>query len=223
MERKVPLINNELFHIYNRGVDKRKTFLDIHDYHRFIMLLYLCNSTQPVDMQKVFREGRTFTDIFSIDRGDKLVDIGCWALMPNHFHLVMRPVREGGVTKYMRKLSTGYSIYFNQKYQRSGSLFQGKFKSEHIDNDVYLKYIFSYVHLNPLKIIPGEEYWKDVGINNMYKADNFINQYEYSSFPDYLKDNRIYRSIINKDIFSESTDDFLTMIDDVKEWTSLPN
>lgn len=218
MERKIPLINNEIFHLYNRGVDKRKIFLDVHDYHRFIMLLYLCNSTQPVDIQKIFREGRTFTEVFELERDKKLVDVGCWVLMPNHFHLAVKSIEENGISKFMRKLCTGYSVYFNQKYQRSGSLFQGKFKSEHIDNDVYLKYIFSYIHLNPIKIIPGEENWKEVGLKNKENVKNYIEKYEYSSFQDYIGKGRLYKSIISKDIFSDTNDNFSEMIDEVKDW-----
>ncbi len=85
MNRKTPLIEGEYFHVYNRGVDKRQIFLDDHDYKRFLMLLYLCNSTESVDIQALFNGGRTFVDMFDLMRGSQIVDICAWVLMPNHF------------------------------------------------------------------------------------------------------------------------------------------
>lgn len=218
MERKVPLIEGECFHIYNRGVDKRIIFQDIHDYHRFIMLLYLCNSVEAVDLQKLFREGRSFADMFKVPRKALLVEIGAWVLMPNHFHLALKVKTDGGLTLFMKKLCTGYSVYINKKYERSGSLFQGRYKAEHVSDDRYLKYLFSYIHLNPVKLISGEEKWKDVGLKDEKNAINFINKYEYSSFPDYLGNQRSYGSIIQKKYFSDTTIDFEEMIKDTFEW-----
>ena len=218
MERKVPLIEGEYFHIYNRGVDKRKIFMDTHDYHRFMMLIYLCNSSEPVDLQKLFREGRTFTEIFSVPREKLLVDIGAWVLMPNHFHMVLKGKQKNGITLFLRKLCTGYSTYINLKYERSGSLFQGKFKSKHASDDRFLKYLFSYVHLNPIKLISGESNWKEVGLKNKVFAEKFINNYEYSSLPDYRGQDRIYNTIINKDLFLDIHDDFNEMIKNMEDW-----
>ncbi|MFZ2522662.1 MAG: transposase [Minisyncoccia bacterium] len=217
MERKIPLFEGECFHIYNRGVDKRKIFLDSHDYNRFIILLYLCNSNLPVDLQKIFREGRTFNEIFSIDRGDRLIDIGAWVLMPNHFHLLARQNCSDGLSVFMRKLCTGYSNYFNQKNNRLGALFQGRFKSEHASDDRYLKYLFSYIHLNPVKLIPGEENWKEVGIKNPDNASKFINNYEYSSLHDY-RNETLFSSLVNKELFSSISDDLRDMVESVNNW-----
>ena len=218
MQRKTPLVEGEFFHIYNRGVEKRILFLDVHDYHRFMMLLYLCNSNQPVNIENHFRKGRTFTDIFSVDRDTLLVDISAWCLMPNHFHFVLCARQENGITSFLRKLCTGYSTYFNQKYKRSGALFQGKFKSEHLEYDEYLKYLFSYVHLNPVKLIPGEKNWKDIGIQNKGSVKKYIENYEYSSFPDYNGIHRIYNSIITKNTVLDIHTDFNEMIQNMFVW-----
>ena len=218
MERKTPLIEGEYFHIYNRGVDKREIFLDSHDYNRFLMLMYLCNSTKPVDIRAIFYEGRTFVEIFYLDLGAKIVDIGAWVLMPNHFHMVLKSKQENGITEFLRKVCTGYSSYFNKKHERSGALFQSKFKSEHVTDDIYLKYLFSYVHLNPVKLIPGEGMWKEVGLKNKNNAESFIKKYKYSSLLDYFGEERIYKTIINKSLSLDIHDDFNQMITNMFDW-----
>ena len=89
MLRKVPFIGGEHYHIYNRGTDKRIIFNDDHDYRRFMMLLYLCNSTNPVNISDELKKGRSFFELMEIDRGENLVNIGSYCLMPNHFHILL--------------------------------------------------------------------------------------------------------------------------------------
>lgn len=217
---------DEYYHLYNRGTDKRPIFLDVHDYHRFMMLLYLCNTTEPFDMQKIFRshgEGQSFTKIFKLELGVPIVAIGAWVLMPNHFHLLAREIKEGGITAFMRKVNTGYSMYFNKKYGRTGNLFQGKFKSEHTNTDNYLKYLFSYIHLNPIKLIPGESNWKEIGIKNLTTAKNFLFKYKYSSLRSYLGIDTIYNKIISKDSFPEYFPDQKSVWDEILEWLNYNN
>ena len=90
--------------------------------------------------------------LLDLPRKETLVDIGAYCLMPNHFHLLIRETAEGNISRFMLKLQTGYPMYFNKKYQRTGALFEGKFKAKHITNDNHLKYLFAYLHLNPVKI-----------------------------------------------------------------------
>jgi putative transposase len=104
---------------------------------------------------------------------------------------------EGGVSLFMQKVGTAYSMYFNKKYARTGSLFEGKFKSSHIDNDRYLKYLFSYIHLNPLKII--EPRWKENGIKDKKKIFSFLRSYSYSSYLSYSAD--VKEKIVTKNYF----------------------
>jgi putative transposase len=106
---------DEHYHIYNRGVDKRIIFHDSHDYNRFLILLYLCNSERPVNLDEQFRKGRAFTDIFRIERGSPIVAIGSCCLMPNHFHFLCKEIIEGGIQRYFHKVCTGYSMYFNTR------------------------------------------------------------------------------------------------------------
>lgn len=224
MERKQELIEGEFFHIYNRGVDKREIFLNSNDYNRFLILLYLCNSDEPVNLQKIFHKfngkskGRTFTDIFSIQRKNELVEIVAWVLMPNHFHILLKGKKEGSISSFMRKVCTGYSYYFNQKYKRTGALFEGKFKSEYVDDDRYLKYLFSYIHLNPIKLISGESKWKENGLKNRSNAEKFIHQFKYSSLKDYTKDSGVFAGIINTNLANNFYPNFDEMLDGVVDW-----
>jgi len=218
MSRKYVIAPGEYYHIYNRGVDKRIIFKNSSDYHRFILLLYFCNSSNPVDLEKIFREGRTFPDMFNTEREKPLVSIGAWCLMPNHFHLLLKETSDMGIVKFMQKITTGYSMYFNKKYTRSGTLFQGKFKSEHATNDNYLKYLFSYIHLNPIKLIEGESKWKEVGIHDQSAAVKFLEKYEYSSFNSYTRNNSTYRNILKKDEFPIYFDNPIDHLEELSEW-----
>lgn len=123
----------------------------------------------------------------------------------------------------MQKLTTGYSMYFNQKYNRTGSLFQGKFKSQNPNNDNYLKYLFSYIHLNPVKLISGESKWKENGIKNLNGAQKFLEKYEYSSFNNYMNDKYKYENIINKKEFPGYFSSVDELIKEIMEWLNFSN
>ncbi len=141
-------------------------------------ILFIANSENNFKFRDALLKG------YALDRGKNLVLIGAWCLMPNHFHLLIKENGEGGISKFMQKLATAYSMYFNTKYSRTGGLFEGRFKSSHIDNDRYLKYIFSYINLNPVKLIDSD--WKEKGIKNKKQSFDFLCGYKFSSFLDYL-------------------------------------
>ncbi len=202
MQRKLTFSVGGFYHLYNRGNDKKTFFLDENDYKRFIALLYLCNTPDSVDMRRLKSyEGRSFVELFSVKKREALVDIGAYCLMPNHFHILLYEKEEGGTTKFMKKLSTGYSMYFNIKYDRSGGLFEGRFKAKHIDNNPYFNYVFSYIHLNPVKLI--ESNWQETGISDRVSAEKFMKGYGYSSYRDYFSGERPETAILNKSAFPE--------------------
>jgi putative transposase len=215
MNRKISFSIDEYYHVYNRGTDKRIIFNDEHDYKRFTALLYLCNGTASIDLREHFSEGRTFVDLFSVNRGEKIVDIGGYCLMPNHFHLILREITEGGISLFMKKIGTAYAMYFNGRNERTGALFEGKFKARHANTDEYLKYLFAYVHLNPVKLIDSE--WKERGIADLEKTKDYLNQYSYSSYYDFLGKKRLERVILSKESFPgyfETENDFDDYIND---------
>ena len=138
--------------------------------------MYICNSTRSIELRKI---GENF------DRGETLVDIGVYCLMPNHFHILVHEKKEGGISKYMLKLMTSYSMYFNKKYKRTGKLYEGVFKSVHANTDRYLKYLYSYIHLNPAKLI--DKKWKEGKSKNTTKLLKHVFTYQYSSLREYTE------------------------------------
>jgi len=193
--RKIKFVKGEYFHIYNRGNDKRIIFKDKEDYEHFVGLIYACNQTENFKADNLKKD----EGLFNVKRGNLLVNIGAYCLMPNHFHILITQVEDGGISKFMKKFLTAYVMYFNKKYERSGSLFEGKFKAENARNDRYLKYLYSYIHLNPIKIIYKK--WKEEGIKDKNKALEYLNNYKYSSYLDYLGDNRVQNKVLNIDSF----------------------
>lgn len=141
--------------------------------------------------------------------------------MPNHFHIYIRTshksdlwqkIERNRISEFMRKLSTAYVKYFNAKYNRTGGLFEGKFKSNHIKKDNQAKYLFSYIHLNPIKLIDSK--WKENGIKDVKKSLEFLNKYKWSSYSDYLNVDRVYFRILDQQDFPKY---FLTIKDFNKE------
>ncbi len=175
--RKQVFAPGEYYHLYNRGTEKRIIFLDEQDHRHFLFLMYICNTEKSI----VLREINEF-----FDRGETIVDIGAFCLMPNHFHILVHEKIENGISTYMRKLFTAYSMYFNKKYKRTGKLYEGVFKSSHITKDTYLKYIYSYIHLNPAKLI--DKNWKENKNRDTKKLLNYIFSYQYSSLKEYMEE-----------------------------------
>ncbi len=190
--RKQQFINEEIYHIVTKGIDNNLIFKNIDDYYRGIFSIYEFNTTKLVTIQKrreirvaiknKIRRGRASTDF--IDERDKLVEILAFCFMPNHIHLLVRQLKDGGITKFMSKIGTGYGGYFNRKYDRKGYVFQNRFSAIHIKNEEQLKTVFVYIHTNPISLI--EPKWKEIGIKNPEKAIKFVENYKWSSYSDYI-------------------------------------
>lgn len=203
MLRKDPFITGEYYHIYNRGIDKRIIFKSKRDYERFIMLLYIANSNNSFRLDNILnKQKETFTEILLLDKGKPLVSIGAWCLMTNHFHLLVRQDIDGGITKFMKKLGTGYSMFFNIKYQRNGALFGGLFKSKLIGvDDNYMRHLLGYIHINPLEIRFPK--WEDQINRPTIEMRKFLESYQYSSYLDYIGEDRMEKRILNTENFPE--------------------
>lgn len=196
--RKLKFAEGEYYHIYNRGVDKRKIFLDKRDHSRFLYLLYACNDNSALLNSQFYYRG--LASIEKEKERDLLVDILCFCLMPNHFHLLLRQRVSGGISNFMQKIGTGYTMYFNTKYDRSGSLFQGTFKAVHIDDSAYLSHLTRYIHLNPAELV--ESQWKEEGIRNLKKTYTYVKAYPWSSYADYLGEQR-FSILLNKSLLGQ--------------------
>lgn len=146
--RKTPFEVGEYYHIYNRGVDKRSIFLDEDDMRRFYDSIEKFNALDPIGSIYENSFIKKLGSEASKSEQDTLVNMTAHCANPNHFHLLLRQEAEKGIEKFMHKVGTGYTKYFNNKYKRSGSLFQGVFKSVHIDSNEYLLHVSAYVNLN---------------------------------------------------------------------------
>lgn len=197
-----------MYHLYNRGVDKRVIFTDDSEYQRFLACLRVLNSSENIN--PTFFSVYTPLDQIPVS-STPLVGIGAFTLMPNHYHLYATPLVEGGISKFMQKLSTAYTMYFNEKYKRTGSLFQGTFKAQHVNDDNYARYIYSYIHINCGKL--KDPKWKERGARDMRALKEFITSYPYSSLREYLSGKHIITNpdampepLIRRDFESHITD-----------------
>lgn len=200
MQRPFDFSSHEIYHIYQRGNEKRKIFLDPRDHLRFLMLLYVCNTETSIHLSD--HNTKQWKTVFELKKPDSLVEIVAYCLMPNHFHLLIYEKKQGGISRFMQKLTTGYSMYFNKKYQRTGGLFERPFKAKHVADDDYLKYLFAYIHLNPVKI-KDETSWNGKRIAKPETAKVFLDTYRFSSYGFYLKQSRPENIIIGPTTFDK--------------------
>ena len=128
--RNIQFISGEYYHIFNRGNNKRAIFLDKYDLNRFFLSMREFNTDKPIGSiyERSFRKEES-----GLIKDKKIVDFICYCLNPNHFHFAIKQVGDNGIIKFMHRLGTGYTKYFNQKYENSGALFQGRYKAKHID------------------------------------------------------------------------------------------
>jgi len=183
--RETKFVNGEYYHIYNRGVDKRKVFLDDKDYIRFIKSIREFNRPDPIGSlyEKEYKERKGLGPQLGTESLSKpLVEFICYCFNPNHYHFLLRQLTNKGIEKFMHKLGSGYTTYFNKKHNRSGSLFQGKFKSIHIDSDEYLTWLSAYININP----------------KLHNITNNLEKYSWSSYQDYT--GKRLGALCNKDI-----------------------
>lgn len=179
----------KVFHIIQRGVEQRDIFLKSQDYSRFILSLEFLNSTSPKNLWN-FLVGSDPTGEFKVriqqERNKpkrRIVDILSFVLMPNHYHLILREIAQGGISFFMQKLG-GYSSYFNKQYRRVGPLFQSRYKVVPLKDNDQLSVLFAYVHTNPIALIePG---WKEREVRNPEKAIEYLQNYKWSSYCDYI-------------------------------------
>jgi putative transposase len=183
--RNLKFVGEHFYHIYNRGTEKREVFLEDGDYVRFIHYLFYLNDpdTTVSNLGRLLEMKEAKPPSFEqTQKKDRLVNIHAFCLMPNHYHLLVSQNMEGGISRFMHKLGTGYSMFFNAKYEHSGGLFQGTFKAVHIKEDSHMLFIPHYIHLNPLKLMKEEDK-NEGGLASFIK---FLESYKWSSYRDYV-------------------------------------
>lgn len=173
-------IKNGIYHIYNRGVEKRKIFLDEQDYKVFISYLKIYLSPKEESINNLLNnsdnnfknKNKTISEIYTLNNFFNKIDLISYVLMPNHFHLELKQKNKKEIEFFMRSLITKYSKYFNKKYERVGPLFQGRYKAVLIQNTEYLLHLSRYIHQNPRELID---------------KDQQLESYPWSSYPTYFK------------------------------------
>jgi putative transposase len=193
----------ELYHVLNRGVDKRKIFMDDKDYFRFIHDLFEFNDEDNV-ANAIFRFRRPTIDVghryIEHKKRKLLVDVHAFCLMPNHYHLLLSSRVENGIPLFMKKLNGGYAKYFNARHERTGTLFERRYKSVSINNQAHFIHLPYYIHLNPLDMFAPE--WRERKLKDYKGSVKFLNSCRWSSHLDYLGEQN-FPSLTSRDFLLE--------------------
>lgn len=170
-------------YLFNQGFENRIIFNSEEDYNRFEAYLYLLNSIESPRASNLFARGRS-GDVFKVARGEKLVAIGAYAFTPREFHIIATPLIDSGVSKFMQKLQTAYTMYFNHKYLRSGALFHSAYRATIAQSEDHLKYLHASVHLSPAILFDTD--WQERGSVEIHNVAVSALQYRYSSIGEYV-------------------------------------
>jgi putative transposase len=208
--RKTQFVPGNFYHIYNRGVEKRDIFCEENDYWRFLQALFLFNDERAYvnslwHVQRTFGRTTFNTIIKFLNKQQRklLVKINAYCLMPNHYHLILEEIIKGGISRFMHKLGVGYTLYFNNKYERNGVLFQGPFKSVAVETQNQFERLLIYVNaLNPAQLV-NQNAIANEGLDKKM-VQNFIVQYPWSTHQEYL--NKRNSIIIEKSLFGQVFD-----------------
>lgn len=178
----MPLANDEHYHVYNRGVALQPTYLFKKDYERFLLCLsYYRFGDIPFKLSRLLqipKEEREQILTRLETTNNKIIELIAFCLMPNHFHLLLKQIATGGISRFLKLIADSYTRYFNTRHERVGPLFQGAFKAVHIENNEQLLHLSRYIHLNPF-------------VSFLIKEENFIN-YPWSSLSAYLQADSIF-------------------------------
>lgn len=172
--RKIPLVTDHYYHIFNRGVNRSPIFSQAKDYYRFLSLINYCRYTNyPLKFSQFKNCSQDRREEISKKLKDPFATFVAYCLMPNHFHFVMQQKRDEGISAFMNRLLTSYTKFFNKKYDRSGPLFEGRFKAVLVETDGQLAHLVRYIHLNPYS-------------SALVKKPVDVLSFQYSSMPEYL-------------------------------------
>lgn len=214
--RKRPFENSEIYHITTRRIGDELLFKNIDDYYRGIFSIYEFNNSNPVEIRKRRKARAAFKKKLQsmggnpvavpteemVDKRNKFVEILTFCFIPNHIHLLLRQIQDEGISKFMQKFGAGYSSYFKEKYNQQGKgyFFQKRFEAVHIKTEDQLRTVFVYIHTNPISLI--EPNWKERGIRNPEKVIKFLEDYKWSSYPDYIR-KRNFPSVTEREFLLE--------------------
>lgn len=215
--RNIQFANGEFYHVFNRGVDKRQIFMDEDDYQRFYESLYLFNDDNYESPgSSLGRQSLLSRDRIMGYSRDVLVEILSFVMIPNHFHFLLRQSKENGISRFMQNVGKGYAQYFNRKYNRSGALFESKYKAVHIGKDAQFYHLPRYIHLNALDTTQLN--WRDGLVEDWRKAEQFLNSFPWSSHHIFMN-RRQQLPVIKEDFIWNNFSDTSLYIKYLQEWT----
>ncbi len=212
-------VENGCYHIYNRGVEKRNIFQDEQDYRVFLsyLKLYLLPKEETSSTIKnsveygAKNKEKTISELYKLNNFFDKIELICFVLMPNHFHLELKQLGKKEIENFMRSLITKYSKYFNKKYERVGPLFQSRYKAVLIKNTEHLIYLSKYIHSNPVEILAKNQILESYPWNS-YPA--FLNRIKIN----WLKKDIIINSFLKNGIFSVNL--YKNFVEDIGEQTN---
>lgn len=191
--RKEKFTPNEYYHIYNRTIMNVPIFKNDQNANRLKQSMLFANSTISSKIFQFLRDSEKSSETKFIEaiklskEGEKLVDILCYAIMPDHYHILVKERVDGGIINFVRKCDISITKYINTKNKRRGPIFESLFKSKHVNSNEYLTHLSTYIHLNPLDIISGKE-WRNHKLKNWGKIRKKIIDYPWSSLKLFLED-----------------------------------
>ncbi len=229
--RKDNFVGGEYYHIYNRTIANYRIFSDERNAKYLLRAFLLANSTKSSESFKCLRNNQpkaTCDVAFGLDKaleilkqGERLVDLLCFAIMQDHYHLLLKEKRENGIIDFVRKCDISISKYINIRNNRKGSLFESRFKSKHIDSNEYLVHSSVYMHLNPLDIISGKE-WREHKLQNWKEIRKPIFDYPWSSLKSFFEPSSDKSLLSGQEIITEQFKNKEEYEEFLKDW-SMPD
>ena len=227
--RKTPFLPGEYYHIYNRTILNIPEFKEKNNCNRLMQAFLLANSTKSSQAFEYLRNNSKLKPTYDVGlinraleiarKGEKLVDVLCYAIMPDHYHLLIKDLKEKGVTEFIRKCNISIAKYINKSKERRGPIFESRFKSKHIDSNEYLRHLSLYIHLNPLDFTAGKD-WREHKLENWNGHKKKLLDYKWSSLNFYLSNYSNNEIISGHEIITsqfKNSDDYEFYL---KSWTN---
>ena len=177
--RKYPLVNDQIYHVYNRSVAQQPIFRNKREYNIFLNLIVYYKFVSPPMrfsfLSRLDKEEKAMLIENLYKSNNNLVNIYAFCVMPNHYHFLLRQKQEKGIMNFIRLIQNSYAHYLNIKIKRFGSVFQSPYKAKRVENDEQFLHIARYIHLNPLTTY-------------LVGSPKDLESYEWCSFKDYSEE-----------------------------------
>lgn len=206
--RMTPLVSGEVYHVFNRGANRQPTFTNIREYKRAETTISFYRFLKPpMSLSKFLKleQIKQLEAFEMLQQNNKLIEIFCYCLMPNHFHLLLKQLEDKGISRFLSNLQNSYTKYFNTKHERDGSLFLDQFKAVRVETDEQLMHLSRYIHLNPYT-------------GYTIKSLENLEEYLWSSFPDYLHEGRQFVNVNYILDFFKSSKDYKKFVFDQSDY-----